>query len=48
MSCTVNCGGISIKAEIGGTDSASGVSRGDDVAVAWEPEALIKLDNKKA
>lgn len=48
MSCTVNCGGVSIKAEMGGTDSAAGVSRGDSVKVSWEPEALIKLDNKKA
>ena len=48
MSCTVNCSGISVKAEMGGTDSAAGVSRGEAVAVAWEPEALIKLDHKKA
>ena len=48
MSCTVNCSGISVKAEMGGTDSAAGVSRGETVAVAWEPEALIKLDHKKA
>lgn len=46
MSCSIDCGGILVKAEMGGADSAAGISRGDAVAVTWEPESLIKLEDK--
>lgn len=44
MSCIVDCGAFSVKAEMSGTGTAMGLKRGDGVFLTWDAASTIRLE----